>query len=262
VELWLVRDVPTWLVGLLIIAGIPAMILGLDRLAHRRLSHRRLGPHNEVTGVIFAMVGVAYAIVIGLCVVSLWEGYTGAKDNSREEAANLAALVSASAVFGPQIQQQITDSVIQFESDVVTDWQRRRSEGPERRRTADLDQLTAAIGALQPTTEAQKAFVLDAIQRIGEAEVHHHAADIEADDERMSGVMWFGVLISTVAVLVMLLLFGLDDGLVRPLLLILASAVVATNLFLIVQMNYPYYGSFAVSPEAFQEVVTDLRAGR
>ncbi|MFI5843092.1 hypothetical protein ACIA8K_25620 [Catenuloplanes sp. NPDC051500] len=105
-------------------------------------------------------------------------------------------------------------------------------------------------------------FTLDALQRIGRAEQFHHDNDAEADDQRVSGVMWFGVLTSTAAILGMLLFFGLSDSTVRRALLVLASAVIATNLFLIVEMSYPYYGSFAVRPDAYQHVIEDLRKGR
>ncbi|RSM46472.1 hypothetical protein DMB66_49525 [Actinoplanes sp. ATCC 53533] len=261
-ELWLVRDLPAWLVGILLIGGLPAVTLGMDQLIHRTLPHQRLGPHNEVTGVIVSVVGVAYAIVIGLCVVSLWEGYTAAKDTSRDEAANLTALVPAGAVFGAQIQRKISEDVVRYETDIVTDWYARREQGPERRRTADLSELTATIDTLRPTTESQRAFVHEAIERIGRAEVYHHDSDSEADDQRMSDVMWFGVLFSTAAIVAMGLFFGLDDSAVRRILLVLSSAVIATNLFLIIEMNYPYYGSFAVTPDAYEQVITDLRTDR
>jgi len=262
VELWLVRDLPAWLVGGLLIVGLPAVTLGMDQLIHRTLPHKRLGPHNEVTGVIVSVVGVAYAIVIGLCVVSLWEGYTAAKDNSRDEAANLTALVPAGAVFDAQVQQRISADVVRYESDLVADWNARREQGSERRRTADLSELTATVVALQPATESQRAFVREAVERIGRAEVYHHDSDAEADDQRMSDVMWFGVLLSTAAIVAMSLFFGLDDGAVRRILLVLSSAVIATNLFLVIEMNYPYYGSFAVTPDAYEQVIVDLRADR
>ncbi|GIJ06106.1 bestrophin-like domain [Spirilliplanes yamanashiensis] len=261
-ELWLVRDVPAWLVGAVLILGLPAITLGLDAVIHRRLPHQRLGPHNEVTGVIVSVVGVAYAIVIGLCVVSLWEGYTAAKDTSRDEAAQLTALVPAAAVFGPDVQRTISDEVVRYESDIITDWEVRREEGAERRRTADLAGLTATVGALQPVTEPQRAFVRVAVERIGAAEVYHHDSDAEADDQRMSSVMWLGVLLSTAAIMAMSLFFGLADNAVRRILLALSSAVIATNLFLIIEMNYPYYGSFAVRPDAYEQVVEDLRRER
>jgi hypothetical protein len=262
VELWLVRDLSAWLVGAVLIVGVPAITLGLDVLIHRTLSHRRLLQHNEVTGVIVSLVGVAYAIVIGLCVVSLWEGYTDANDAVREEAASMTALVPGSVVFDDQTRLAVTDGVIRYESALVTDWKARHEQGTERARTADLDELATLIGSLRPTTDAQRFFISHAIDRIGRAEQYHHDSDAEADDSRMSPVMWFGVLVSTGAILTMCLFFGLDDGFVRRALLIMASTVIATNLFLIVEMNYPYYGSFAVTPDAYQSVVADLREDR
>jgi Protein of unknown function (DUF4239) len=262
VELWLVRDVPAWLVGAVLIIGLPALTLALDVLIHRAMPHRRLSRHNEVTGVIVSIVGVAYAIIIGLCVVSLWEGYTTAEGAVRDEAVNLTALVPTSAVFGAPTQQAIADDIVRYESDLVTDWHARNARGTERRRIADLGRLTATVGALQPTTQAQRAFVIQAVDRIGHADQYHHDSDARADDQRMSDVMWLGVLISTAAILAMCLLFGLDDGALRRILLALAGAVIATNLFLIVEMNYPYYGSFAVTPTAYENAIVDLRQAR
>ncbi|GLY99630.1 DUF4239 domain-containing protein [Actinoplanes sp. NBRC 103695] len=258
-ELWLVRDVSAWLVGAVLIVGVPAVTLGLDILIHRTLPHRRLNQHNDVTGVIVSLVGVAYAIVIGLCVVSLWEGYTDAKDAVREEAASMTALIPGSVVFDEQTHQVITDGVIRYETALVTDWKARHERGTERERTADLSRLATLVGSLRAETDAQRFYINHAIDKIGKAEQYHHDSDAEADDSRMSPVMWFGVLVSTGAVLTMCLFFGLDDGLVRRALLTMASTVIATNLFLIVEMNYPYYGSFAVTPDSYQSVVDDLR---
>lgn len=261
-DLWLVRDVSPWLVGAVLILGLPFLTLCLDMLFHRMMPHARLYQHNEVTGVVVSVVGVAYALVIGLCVVSLWDGYTSAKDTVRDEAASLTALVPNSIVFDAQIQRTVMAEIIRYESDLVNDWQTRLDEGSDRERTADLDRLATFVGNLRPTTDAQRAFMADALQKIGRAEQFHHDNDAEADDQRVSGVMWFGVLTSTAAIISMLLFFGLADTVVRRALLGLASAVIATNLFLIIEMSYPYYGSFAVRPDAYQQVIEDLRRGR
>jgi Protein of unknown function (DUF4239) len=258
-ELWLVREVPTWLVGLVLIGGLPALTLGLDALIHRTMPHRRLGRHNAVTGVIVSVVGVAYAVVIGLCVVSLWEGYTDAEHTVRDEAVSLTGLVPASAVFGTDVQRRVTDDIVRYERDLIVDWNARQRDGAEARRTADLDRLAATVAALQPATEAQRAFVQQAVAAIARAGQLRHESLSEAGDRGMSTVMWIGVLGATVAILFMCLFFGLDDHLLRRILLALSGAVIATNLFLIVQMNYPYHGSFAVTPGSYEEVVKDLR---
>jgi hypothetical protein len=260
VELWLVRDVPAWLVGLVLVAGLPALTLGFDAVVHRRLSHRRLKRHNEVTGVIVATVGVAYAVVIGLCVVSLWDGYKDAQDTVRAEAVALTPLVAGSATFGADVQREITTEIVRYERDIVEGWQSHLGGRPDPRRTVDLDRLTALVARLEPATEAQRAFVTEAVRTVGRAEALRQSAKSEAEDRQMSPVMWIGVLMATVALLALCPMFGLDDGPVRRLLLTLASAVIATNLYLVVEMNFPYYGSFCVGPDAYRAVLATLGA--
>jgi hypothetical protein len=259
VELWIVREVPAWLVGVILIIGLPALILGLDVVVRRKLPHKRLVSHNDVTGVIVSVVGVAYAIVVGLCVVSLWEGYTDVGDDLREEAVALTPLVPASTVFGPETQSRVTEEIVRYEEALITDFRVRHSNAYSPERTADLASLTAVVGTLTPTTEAQKAFVHQAYTSISRAEVLRQKTGTEIGEQRMSDVMWIGILVSTTAILLMSLFFGLDDGGLRRTLLIVSTAVIATNLFLIVEMNYPYYGSFSVSPESYERVVADLR---
>jgi hypothetical protein len=257
--IWLVRDAPVWLVGGLLIGGLPAAMLGLDALIHRTMPHRRLGRHNAVTGVIVSVVGVAYAVIIGLCVVSLWDGFNDAEHTIRAEAANLTALVPSSAVFGPDAQRRITAEIISYEQDLVNEWSGSERGLPGRRSAADLGRLAELVNTLQPATVAQQSFVDDAIKRIGLGQQLRQQALSEAEHQQMSGVMWLGVLSSTLAILCLCVFFGLDDAALRRVLLILCSAVIATNLFLIVQMNYPYYGTFSVTPASYRQVVKDLR---
>ncbi|WP_327010407.1 DUF4239 domain-containing protein [Dactylosporangium sp. NBC_01737] len=261
-ELWLVRDVPAWLVGLVVVAGLPAVTLAFDMLMHRGLPHDRLRRHNDVTGVIVATVGVAYAIVIGLCVVSLWEGYKDAQDTVRSEAVSLTPLVAGSAVFGADVQRSVVAEIIRYEQDIIDGWDTHLGTSPDDRRIADLDRLAALVAALRPETEAQRAFVQQAMGTVGRAEQYRQQAKSEAEERQMSPVMWLGVLMATGALLILCPFFGLDDPVVRRMLLGLAAAVIATNLFLVIEMNFPYYGSFSVDPGAHRAVVENLQSGR
>jgi len=203
---------------------------------------------------------VAYAVVIGLCVVSLWEGYKDAQDTVRAEAVALTPLIAGSATFGPEVQREVTTEIARYERDIIEGWERHLGERPNARRIADLERLTALIARLEPATEAQRAFVTEAVRTVGQAESLRQAAKSEADDRQMSPVMWLGVLTATVALLALCPLFGLDDPPVRRTLLTLVSAVIATNLYLVVEMNFPYYGSFSVGPDAYRAVLAALGA--
>lgn len=253
------RDVPAWLVGIVLVVGLPVVMLTLDVLLHRAVPHRRLARYNVVTGVIVSVVGVAYAIIIGQCVVSLWAGINEAEDTVSAEAANLAGLVPVSRVFGTATQHLIADEIIRYQRDLVDEWHERQRGEPGSRGSADLDRLVDTVESLRPTTTAQQAFVTLAVDRIDQGRQLRQRSLAEAEDRQMSTVMWIGVLGTTAAILCLCLFFGLDDSVLRRVLLSLSSAVIATNLFLIVQMNFPYYGSFSVTPAGYEQVIGDLR---
>lgn len=257
--LWFVRNVPSWLVAVLLIAGLPAVMLGLDRLIHRRMPHRRLGRHNEVTAAVVSTVGVFYGVMISLCVVWLWDGVTEVEETTRAEAANLAALVPASRVFDAATERRVAGAVIEYNTDLVRRWDLRREGHPNAQVTADLHRIVDTIRPLRPTTTAQQSFVEDAVVRLVRAQELRQQSLLEARRQQMSPALWFGVIGMTTMFLVLLLLFGLDDPVLRPSLIVLATGVVAINLFLIVQMNYPYYGTFAVGPDSYRDVLDDLR---
>jgi hypothetical protein len=48
--------------------------------------------HNDVTGFIYAVLGVVYAVLLGLMVVAVWEQWNAAAHTADEEANSLAEI--------------------------------------------------------------------------------------------------------------------------------------------------------------------------
>ena len=46
--------------------------------------------HNDVAGFIYAVLGVAYAVLLGLVVVASWEQFQTARNTAEREASELA----------------------------------------------------------------------------------------------------------------------------------------------------------------------------
>jgi hypothetical protein len=46
--------------------------------------------HNDVAGFIYAVLGVAYAVMMGLMVVAVWEQWAAAKTIADDEASEVA----------------------------------------------------------------------------------------------------------------------------------------------------------------------------
>ena len=59
-------------------------------LVQRLMPTRRRMPHNDVAGFIYAVLGVVYAVLLGLMVVAVWEDCNAANAAVDQEASELA----------------------------------------------------------------------------------------------------------------------------------------------------------------------------
>jgi hypothetical protein len=61
-------------------------------LVQRLVSTELRKGHNEVAGFIYAVLGVAYAVLLGLMVVAVWEDWQAANATANDEANEVAEI--------------------------------------------------------------------------------------------------------------------------------------------------------------------------
>ena len=90
----LFHNLPTWLIGVLIIGAFVVLaVLGL--LVFRRLTQTRLNIGEDMNNdIIFfaSAIGVFYSLMAGLMSVAVWGNYASVQDLVSQEAASIAAL--------------------------------------------------------------------------------------------------------------------------------------------------------------------------
>jgi hypothetical protein len=255
---WLASDVPEWLSGLLFLAGLPALMLLVQALVRRVLPQWERGRHNDAAGVMLSAAVVVYSVAIGLCVVTLWGKLDEAHHATEAEATNLAALVEGSRVFDGGVQDRIRAGVVAYNQDVIDGWSLRIQGEPVPKVSADLDGLVATVAGLQPDTPAQRAYVEDAMARLNRQTELRTVAVRLATDQQLPDILWVAVLGGSVVVLALCLTCGVRDGVLRRILLVGVTAAVGINLFLVVELNYPFYGSIRIHPDSYQSAVASL----
>jgi hypothetical protein len=255
---WLASDVPEWITGTFLLVGLPALVVFLQSVVHKRAPHWRRGDHNDATGIMLSAAVVVYSVAIGLCVVTLWGKLDDARRATEAEATNLAAVAGGSGVFGAPVQDRIRAGVIAYNRDVVDRWPERIRGDSSASVGRDLDGLVEAVRELKPETEAQRAFVDDAVARLAHA-IELRATSVRlAREQQLPDILWIAVLGGSVIVLGLCLTCGIQDRALRGILLAGVAATVGINLFLVVELNYPFYGDIAIRPDSYLNVITAL----
>jgi Arc/MetJ family transcription regulator len=255
---WLASDVPEWLSGLVFLVGLPALMVLVQSLVRRIVPLWERGRHNDAAGVMLSAAVVVYSVAIGLCVVTLWEKLDEAHHATEAEATNLAALVEGSRVFDAGVQDRIRAGVLQYNRDVIAGWSLRVEGDAVPQVSTDLDDLVTTVSGLQPVTQAQRAYVDDAMRRLNRQTELRTVAVRLATDQQLPDILWVAVLGGSIVVLGLCLTCGVRDGVLRRILLVGVTAAVGINLFLVVELNYPFYGSIRIHPDSYQNVVASL----
>jgi hypothetical protein len=253
---WLVTDVPTLLVALVLIIGLPALAIVAKVFINRHVRSLTTDTHNEVAGFLVAIVGVVYAVVVGFTIVSLYGASVTANDDVSTEAADLLQLHEGNFVFGPSTSARIDADVIGYARAVVDDWKSISEGNPSPQVQGALDDIYTTLGSYVPHTAAQTQFLDQAITDVDALSQARNSRLLEA---RESGslplVLWIGILLASAVTLAFALLFSLDNVKVAYAMVGGVTVVLAVNLFVLVELAYPFLGSVAVGPGKFVEVI-------
>src|SRR5919107_396180 len=78
--------------GILVVGGCCLLSLAGFELVHRLVPSSSRQRHNDVAGFIYAALGVIYAVLLALVVISVWEEYQSAAETVEQEANSVAEI--------------------------------------------------------------------------------------------------------------------------------------------------------------------------
>ncbi len=208
--------------------------------------------HNDVAGFIYAVLGVAYAVLLGLTVIAVWEEWEVAKDTASDEANELAEIFSIAQGLPPREGERVQELARSYARVVVEDEWELMAQGEASPRAWDLlDEIRGSIGEFNPTTGAQQALYEQALERV------HKLADARRDrlleaEEGIPAILWVVLLVGGAIVVGFTYLFGLESTLVHTLMVAALTLVIGLVLFTVAVLDYPFKGDVQVGPDAFE----------
>ncbi|MEU6394048.1 hypothetical protein [Streptomyces sp. NPDC046939] len=238
---------------LAIVLGV-ALLAGVVVLVKHRF--RPLGPDDEpredVAEYISMMVGVLYALVLGLALVSVWDTHSGAEDHTATEASAAHQIHLLAAGLPPEQARRMRgeiDTYMRYVSE--TEWPamaRRASLGPTGWRI--LDQVRAAGQVPADATPAQQATGQETLAQLSTLSEARRGRESDAGEE-LSPVIWLGLIVGGVLTIAFMFMFGVKRSFSHVVMVMGLSALITFTVLLIHQLDSPFEGMFAVDPDPF-----------
>lgn len=224
-------------------------------LVQRLVPIEKRQEHNDVAGFIYAVLGVAYAVLLGLMVVAVWEDYQEAQDAATEEANELSAIFWIAHGLPEPQAQRVQELTIAYATVVVREeWPLMESGKSSPRAWEILDELRASVESLEPTTDAQLVLYDNEIQRLHDLGDARRERLLQAE-EGLPAILWVVLLIGGMVEVGFTYLFGLRSTTVHVLMVAALAMIIGLVLFTIGALEYPFRGDVRVGPDAFESII-------
>ncbi|MFG2478828.1 hypothetical protein [Streptomyces fagopyri] len=242
-----------WLVLVLAMAAACLVVLVVALLRNRRAPEDEDPSETpDVIEYMTMMIGVVYAIVLGLAIAGVWEARSAAQDHVQTEAQALHEISERVRVYPPDVRDRIRGDLDAYVGHVVTtEWKTMADHGRVTSEGGRLfDRIRADVTDYQPKTDFEAQAYQPLVDQVTAADTARNSR-AESTGATMPGVVWFGLI--TGAVVTIGMVFALQIRRTRRELILagLFSALIAFLLFLIWDFDAPYSRGIAASAEPF-----------
>ncbi|MEV6247632.1 hypothetical protein AB0M38_15715 [Streptomyces sp. NPDC051742] len=249
-----------WLVLTLAMAAACAVVLTIVVINNRRIPEDDDPSETpDVIEYMTMMIGVIYAIVLGLAIAGVWEARGAAQETVRQEAQAMHEISARVEVYPQQVRDRIRADVDAYVSYVVDEeWAYMAEEGElSEEGTALLDRVRRSVTDYQPANDFEGQAYQPLVDQVAVADDARGARGQSAG-ATMPGVVWFGLIIG--ALVTVGLIFTLQirrTG--RELLLAgLFSVLIAFLLFLIWDFDAPFGRGISATATPFTDLFPQL----
>ncbi|MFI6285830.1 hypothetical protein ACIBCM_13915 [Streptomyces sp. NPDC051018] len=249
-----------WLVLLIAMAAACGVVLVVTLFSQRRREGtpgvaEEADETPDVLEYMTMMVGVVYAIVLGLAIAGVWEARSSAQDEVRREAQALYEVTRRAEVYPADFRERLGNDIDAYVSYVVhQEWPRMiDGEKVPARGSELLGTVRSDIARRVPVGELEAQAYQPMLDQISVADDVRNARVANAG-ATLPGVVWFGLIGG--ALVTVGLIFTMHIGRSHRELLLagLFSALIAFLLFLVWDFDAPFGRSGSESADAFRRL--------
>jgi hypothetical protein len=248
--------VPDWLIYTLAALMVCALVVAATVVRHRRADDDEdTSETPDVLEYMVMMVGVVYAIVLGLAIAGVWEARGAAEDTVRREALALHEIDQRVDVYPAAFRDRVREHIDAYARHAVTaEWPAMEEDTEPGPTGAELlARIRSDIAHRTPADELQAQAYQPLLDEVAAADVARHER-LDSAGTTLPGVVWFGLVAGGFVTLGLLFALQIRRS-ARELVLATAfSALVVFLLFLVWSFDAPFGHSGVDSAEPLRDL--------
>ncbi|MCP2324781.1 hypothetical protein HDA40_003288 [Hamadaea flava] len=248
------------LTGTLVTVGAAAASVGGFLLISKVVPRRWLVADTDAASTLYATIGMAYAILIAIAAIAIWEPRSAAASSTDLEAGSLVEAYWSADQLAPADRTEVRDLIVAYLGEATgPEWTRLRvRHEPDDGAELLFTELRRRVDAVHPQTDPEQNAYAQLSAQISAA-AGARSGRLQAAGEGMPGLLWPVLIAGGLVSVVFLYLFGLERTFPNGLMMAVVGAMIALLLFVLYQVEYPLSRAFAVTPDSLTTALARLR---
>jgi hypothetical protein len=256
---WLLNNLSTWQLALLVVGG--AVCIGLGGFMLMRRFVPSLADHADSRSLssAFSISSGLFSFVLAFTIGQLYTNFTRANADAKQEATVVAQVLRTSAGLPKPLAQKIRLETLAYAAEVRShEWRLMQKGGSSVAAWHDVDQIYRTLQA--STSASSNPFYGQTLTRMNDLVT---ARRVRLDDANLSLPVVFQIMLLLGAVLALSTTFYFKPfgERIQVAMIAAASALVGTAMLVALVLDYPYSGAVAVSSTPFKATSLLLLAG-
>jgi hypothetical protein len=227
-------------------------------LVQRLVPPERREGQNDVAGFIFAVLGVAYAVLLAFVVIAVWQDYETTQTNVESEAHELAGVYFLASQLPEPQRTDVQDLVRSYVRVVVVEeWPMMERGQTSPRADSLLRRLTLELLKFDPRTKGEQVLYESGLRQLHDAADARRSRLLEVR-EGIPRLLWVVLVLGGVITVSFTYLFGLKSNLAHALMVAALTLLICGILYTIGEFDNPFSGVVEIRPEAFKEVLVSF----
>lgn len=247
--LWLITNVPSWLLltALVVLVTGGATVIGM--FLRRRFPQLRTDEHNDALKFAYGVIGFVYAFFVGFIASGLWSQVTVADALVRSEAAAGVQIARDRFAFDKADAERILIALRNYEMAARAEWPLAARGEDSQAADLELKQLYRTIQDVKPSNDIQKTFLSTTISNLEKMSSARTERLNQANNHQGARwPLWVVILVTSGLVLGAATTYGVESSRLHHAVVLTVGTMVAVNLFLILDLSYPYLGDISTPP--------------
>jgi len=250
--------IPALVLLLLALTISVALAAGGQMWVHRRFRSQDFIAHNEVGGIIIAVSGTLYAVLLGLLTVAMWQHFLEARQLVVMESDADIDVWHTAVGLAPQVRVRVRNDVLRY-AQIMTrrEWPLMREGGYDATAGAISMDAIDATGSFLPANSSQsnaQAATLAQLTTMHDARQQR----IAINGIGLSWFEWLILLLGGFCIICFCWLFGVRNARVHLLMTAMVTTIVVSTLVFLFELQFPFRSDVGIGPGAWNDAVAHI----